>query len=87
MPEGLHVGATSRWQRNRISIHHVPQYIIVAHALVRQISQGHDFIEHHAVSPDVRLGREDAVGQALGGHPPHRKHACNAIYVVINNVY
>ena len=49
--------------------------LVVAQPLEGEAAEGDHLVEEHAVRPVVRHGREEAVRQALGGHPPHRQHS------------
>ena len=50
-------------------------YLLVAVREVWPLAEGEHLPEDDAVGPGVALGRELAELDALGGHPPDRKHA------------
>ena len=52
----------------------VLEHLVVAETLEREAAEGDDLEEQHAVRPDVRHRREQAVDETLGRHPPHRHH-------------
>ena len=50
------------------------QHLAIAEALEREATERADLEQQHAVRPDVRHGREEALGQRLGRHPADRQH-------------
>ena len=51
--------------------------LFVGEALVGDVTEGDDLVEHDAVTPDVRLVCEHAGAQTLGSHPADGEQACN----------
>ena len=70
----LQFGFHSLWYGNMVACPHVLQHLAVTEPLKREAAEGADLEEQHTVRPDVRLGREDTIGQGLWRHPADGQH-------------
>ncbi len=57
--------------------------MIVAESLEGETPESDHFVKKNSVRPNVGHGREQAVGQALRGHPPDRQHSFPAESIVV----
>ena len=64
-----------RGDGERVSPLDVLQHLVVAEALEGEAAERDGLVEEDAVGPDVGHGREEALAQALGGHPTDGEHA------------
>ena len=67
----LQSSTASLWRSQGVLAPNVVQDLWVGQFLVWEAAKGHDLVDDDPQAPDVTHGGEDALRQALWGHPSH----------------
>ena len=84
--EGVHPAGAVLGARQQLAGSDHLYHLAVAVAVVRLQTEAVDLPEHHPEGPDVRLGGELAVENALRWHPPHRQQGLALYSIVVRTV-